>query len=123
MNDTSENGNKKKYISDAINNLEQSMSEEWADNIISFDDFLEIVTKNPSKVLRNVFQVFHDMVKANISDGVDEYTDDPESIEFLDYDCKKLFVDDTDHPFFADRLFANRFVSHVEAMKAGCGVY
>lgn len=119
MNDTSENGNKKKYIIDAINNLEQSMSEEWADNVISFDDFLEIVTKNPSKVLRNVFQVFHDMVKANISDGVDEYTDDPESIEFLDYDCKKLFVDDTDHPFFADRLFANRFVSHVEAMKQG----
>ncbi len=120
MSNTSKKSNKKNsHITNAINNLDESMSEELVHSTMSFDEFLGIVIKNPSKILRNVFQVFHDMVKGNISDGVDEYTDDPESIKYLDYDCRKLFVDDTDHPFFADRLFANRFVSHVEAMKQG----
>ncbi|MCP3921570.1 MAG: serine protein kinase PrkA [Desulfobacterales bacterium] len=120
MSNTSKKNNKKaSHITNAINNLDESMSEELVHSTMSFDEFLGIVIKNPSKILRNVFQVFHDMVKGNISDGVDEYTDDPESIKYLDYDCRKLFVDDTDHPFFADRLFANRFVSHVEAMKQG----
>jgi hypothetical protein len=66
--------------------------------------------------MRNIFQVFHDMMKAYVGEGVDEYPDDPESIQYAYYDCSKLFVEGTDNPFFADRLFANRLVKLVEAL-------
>ena len=52
-------------------------------------------------------------------DGVDEYPDDPESINYVYYDCSSLFVEGTDHPFFADRLFANRFINHIASFKRG----
>jgi predicted Ser/Thr protein kinase len=70
-------------------------------------------------VIRNVFQVFHDMMKAYVGEGLDEYSDDPESIHYVHYDCSELFVEGSDHPFFADRLFANRLISLVEALKRG----
>ena len=65
------------------------------------------------------FQIFHDMVKRYVDEGIDEYPDDPESIGFVHYDFGRLLVEDADHPFFADRLFANRLMAHAEAMKRG----
>jgi predicted Ser/Thr protein kinase len=59
------------------------------------------------------------MVKSYIEEGVDEYPDDPESIHYANYDCTRLFAEGADHPFFADRLFANRLVNLVEALKRG----
>jgi predicted Ser/Thr protein kinase len=59
------------------------------------------------------------MVKSYILAEKDEFPDDPESIPFINYDCSPIFVEGTDHPFFADRLFANRLMKHVEAMKRG----
>ena len=70
-------------------------------------------------VTREIFQVFHDMVKAYVDEGVDEYPDDPESIHYVHYDCSRLFVEGSDYPFFADRLFANRLIKAVEALKRG----
>ena len=60
------------------------------------------------------------MVRSHLSEGADEYPDDPESIHYVLYDCRKLFVEGTDHPFFADRLFAfeNRFWEAVEPDEA-----
>ena len=49
-------------------------------------------------VMRNIFQVFHDMVKSYVGEGVDEYPDDPESIHYAYYDCNRLFVDDVGPP-------------------------
>ncbi len=86
---------------------------------IPFEDFLEVVLSNPKGAIRNVFQVFHDMVSTYVDEGLDEYPDDPESIHYVRYDCNELFVKESDHPFFADRLFANRFIKHVEAMRSG----
>jgi len=86
---------------------------------IPFEDFLKHLVAQPATVIRNIFQVFHDMVTAYVGEGVDEYPDDPESIHFINYDCNRLFVQDVDHPFFADRLFANRLVNLVEFMKRG----
>ena len=106
-------------IKDAMQNLDHSMSKRHRQPVIPFEEFLQVLSKNPHAVLRNVFQVFHDMVKAYVTEGTDEYPDDPESIHFIDYDCTKLFVDGSDYPFFADRLFANRFMKLVEAMKRG----
>ncbi|MGD9226793.1 MAG: serine protein kinase PrkA, partial [Desulfobacterales bacterium] len=86
---------------------------------ITFAEFLNELVANPKSVMRNIFQVFHDMMKAYVGEGVDEYPDDPESIQYAHYDCSKLFVEGSDHPFFADRLFANRLVKLVEALKRG----
>ena len=86
---------------------------------IPFEEFLNELVANPQVVIRNVFQVFHDMIKAYVGEGVEEYPDDPESIHYVHYDCSKLFVEGSDYPFFADRLFANRLISLVEALKRG----
>ena len=86
---------------------------------IDFKAFLDCVVRHPDSMIRNVFQYFHDMIKAYVGAGVGEYPDDPESIKYVDYDCTRLFVEDSDHPFLADRLFANRFVKQVESMRQG----
>ncbi|MEJ2165759.1 MAG: serine protein kinase PrkA, partial [Desulfobacterales bacterium] len=108
-----------KNIKKAMHNLNQNMSGLEQRSAIPFEAFLNELVADPSAVIRNVFQVFHDMMKAYVGEGLDEYSDDPESIHYVYYDCSKLFVEGTDHPFFADRLFANRLISLVEALKRG----
>jgi len=56
---------------------------------------------------------------AHMDEGVDDYPDDPDSVDFIHYDCNRLFVEGSDYPFFADRLFVNRLVSHVALLKRG----
>jgi len=106
-------------IEKAISNLNQSIDDWKQYTPIPFDEFLNLLAANPTRVIRNVFQVFHDMVKGYIEEGIDEYPDDPESIHYVYYDCRRLFIEGTDHPFFADRLFANRLVNLVDAWKRG----
>ena len=74
---------------------------------------------HPERLIRNVHQVFHDMVRTYVGEGYDEYPDDPESINFVSYDCRRLFVDNTDQPFFADRIFANRLMNMIDAFRGG----
>ena len=102
-----------------MQNLDRSMSERHQQPVIPFEEFLGILTRHPASVLRNVFQVFYDMMTSCVIEKKDELPDDPESRPFVNYDCTPLFVEDTDNPFFADRLFANRLMKHVEAMKRG----
>jgi predicted Ser/Thr protein kinase len=106
-----------KQIKQAIENLHKNMVDTDQSTLFSFENILELTRNNPTQVLRNVFQVFHDMVKNNIGEGVNEYPDDPESIGYVSYDCNQLFVKDSDHPFFADRLFANRLVALCDSFK------
>ena len=86
---------------------------------ISFEEFLRELSARPAQVIRNVFQTYHDMVKTYVEEGLDEYPDDPESIHYVYYDCGRLFVEGADRPFFVDRLFANRLISHAEALRRG----
>ena len=51
--------------------------------------------------------------------GMTNTRNDPESINYLNYDCSRLFVEGSDRPFFADRLFANRLIRHVESLLVG----
>jgi predicted Ser/Thr protein kinase len=106
-------------IQKALDNLNHSMSRFERRSSIPFEAFLNELVANPSVVIRNVFQIFHDMIKAYVGEGIEEYPDDPESIHYVQYDCTKLFVEGADYPFFADRLFANRLISLVEALKRG----
>ena len=85
---------------------------------LTFGEFLEVAKAEPQRVLRNIFQLFYDMVKGNIIKGKDEYLGDPESIGFVPYDCSKIFVEDADSPFFPDRLLANRFAREIEILEA-----
>jgi predicted Ser/Thr protein kinase len=106
-------------IKTALKFLDQQLSEKDQRTPIPFETFLHILSQKPSTVLRNIFQVFYDMMKTYVGEGLDEYPNDPESINFVFYDCSQLFVQDSDHPFFADRLFANRLVNLVESLKRG----
>jgi predicted Ser/Thr protein kinase len=105
-------------VNRALNHLKHNVRE--GDHTpLAFEDFLHQLVKHPRRHIRNVFQLFHDMVKHYVREEVDEYPDDPESIHYLSYDCAPLFVADVDHPFFADRLFANRLINLAEAFKSG----
>lgn len=86
---------------------------------ISFADFLKLVSDKPDIILRDIFQIFHDMIYSYIVEGINEYPTDPESIDYVDYDCSKLFEEGCDHPFFADRLFANRLINLVASFRHG----
>jgi len=116
----------KEYLKNAMDKIQKAMQHlnktmgKWDQRTpVPFNEFLKILSSGPHEVVRNVFQLFHDMVKSYIEEGVDEYPDDPESIHYVNYDCTRLFAEGADHPFFADRLFANRLVSLVEALKRG----
>ncbi len=106
-------------IKNAMDRLDRNMSEQDQHSPITFEDFLKELVSNPSTVIRNVFQVFHDMMKHYVSEGFDEYPNDPASLNLVHYDCHRLLADGADHPFFADRLFANRLIAQVEALRRG----
>jgi len=106
-------------VTEALHNLTRAADTLEQRLPIPFGEFLKELVTRPTVVMRNIFQVFHDMVKSYVGEGVDEYPDDPESIHYAYYDCNRLFVQDVDHPFFADRIFANRLVALVESMKRG----
>lgn len=106
-------------VHQAMQSLDRSIKERGQPPPIPFEAFLEQMAKRPEGQLRNVFQVFHDMIKTYVSEGRDEYPDDSESIHFVYYDCSRLFVEGSDNPFFADRLFANRLIKLAESMKRG----
>lgn len=110
---------KESNLDKAMQHLQRPVSSLEHQVPIPFVTFLEQAAKRPTVLIRNIFQYFHDMVKAYTGEGVDEYPDDPESIKYVDYDCSELFVKDSDHPFFADRLFANRLIKQVESMRQG----
>ncbi|MFO7609411.1 MAG: serine protein kinase PrkA [Candidatus Krumholzibacteriia bacterium] len=86
---------------------------------VTFDEFLLQLQEHPERLIRNVHQVFHDMVTAYVGEGHDEYPGDPESINFIAYDSTRLFVENTDNPFFADRIFANRLMNMIAGFRGG----
>lgn len=86
---------------------------------IPMTDFLKLTTRIPEIIFRDIFQIFHDMVKHYVPEGIDEYEDREESAGFKKFDCKKLFKENCDTPFFADRLFANRLMGLVDSLRSG----
>jgi len=106
-------------LTKALDNLDQNKEQLRQSPILSYRDFLQEVIKNPHRIIRNVYQLYSDMVDNLVDDGIDEYDSDPESIRFLKYDSSRLFVEGSDRPFFADRLFANRLMRHVDSFKVG----
>lgn len=106
-------------IKKALEFLRTEIENKEKRTILSFEEYCDVLSRKPQRVLRNVFQLFCDMVKTYVRSGEDEYLDDPESIGFIKYDCSKIFIEDSGNPFFADRLFANRFVRQAESLRQG----
>jgi len=89
---------------------------------INFNDFLFLLSNNPKQILRNIFQLFYDMVHFHVPYGIDEYENDIDNAGFRDYDLSKLFIEGVETPFFGDRLFANRFMQMAEEINMGINV-
>ncbi len=106
-------------VKKAMFTLEQRQHELDHATALPFEKYLLLLRARPDLLVRNVFQTFHDMIKSHVGSGYDEYPDDPESIHFIDYDFDSLFVDGSDQPFFADRIFSNRLMNLVEAFRGG----
>lgn len=106
-------------LTNTMNNLSKHESSSQTRAIISFPGFLHEVIKHPERYIRDVYQVYSDLMHKYVNEGIDEYLGDPESISYLNYDCQELFVEGADRPFFADRLFANRLMEHVESLLVG----
>lgn len=86
---------------------------------IAFEEFLNILTANPSRVLRNVFQTFHDMIKSYVEESEDALSTHVDKLTFTKYNCSRLFVQDSENPYFTDMLFANRFMKQMESLRHG----
>ena len=69
-------------IKKAMHNLNLSMGALEQRTSIPFEKFLNELVADPPTVIRNVFQIFHDMIKAYVGEGIEEYPDDPESIHY-----------------------------------------
>ena len=95
-------------IDNAISNLCQRIRERENRAPITFKEFIELSAENPGFIFRDIFRIFYDMVNSYVGDGVEEYPDDPESINYVYYDCSKLFVEGADHPFFCGQAFCQQ---------------
>lgn len=104
---------------EAVEFLKRDISDFKKFKPVPFYQFLDIVAKKPSLMIRNIFQTFYDMMKAHVDVIDDSLIDDPEEFNFTDYDCSRLFVDDSENPYFTDRLFANRLMKHMEGLRHG----
>lgn len=106
-------------IVNALESLNQSISRQRRHRPIAFRDFLQMLLENPERMLRNVFQVFHDMVKSHVIREAADGSETSETGGLERFDCSRLFVEGADHPFFADRIFAARFIALADAFKRG----
>ena len=86
---------------------------------IAFQEFLSVLNANPSQILRNIFQSFHDMIKSYVDEPDESISGDLEKLKFTNYDCTRLFVEDSANPYFPDMLFANRFMKQMEYLRHG----
>jgi predicted Ser/Thr protein kinase len=108
-----------KFLENMLTSLSEDIRKKEPRIPLTFDNFLYEASINPEQVFRNIFQLFHDMSVHFIGSGEDEYETSEDSIGFVKYECNKLFVENCDDPFFADRLFANRFMNLVQGFKKG----
>lgn len=104
---------------EAMINLSENLRDTEKRDYMHFNDFLHMASEEPELIFRDIFQYSHDMMRYYVPEGVDEYGESEHSVGFVHYDFKKLFVENCDDPFFADRLFANRLMNLVTEFKKG----
>ncbi|MBU2455899.1 MAG: serine protein kinase PrkA, partial [Proteobacteria bacterium] len=110
---------KKISVDQTLDLLDKNITDYQRLKPVPFDEFLNILNAKPSQILRNIFQAFHDMIKSHVDESEDTIAGDVDKLAFTNYDCSRLFVDDSENPYFTDMLFANRFMKHMEYLRHG----
>lgn len=105
-------------VGQALDFLEKNIKDYQRLKPVSFQEFLNILNAKPSQILRNIFQSFHDMIKSYVDESQDPL-DDLNKLSVTNYDCTRLFVEDSANPYFPDMLFANRFMKQMEYLRHG----
>jgi len=111
--------NTDQVIGQTIDLLDKNIIDSQRLKPIPFEEFLNNLTIDPSKILRNIFQAFHDMIKTYVKESEDTISADIDKLIFTNYDCSRLFVEDSENPYFTDMLFANRFMKQMEYLRHG----
>ncbi|MCP3871662.1 MAG: serine protein kinase PrkA [Desulfobacteraceae bacterium] len=109
----------KKPVNQTLDLLDKNITDYQRLKPVPFEEFLNILNTNPSQVLRNIFQSFHDMIKSYVDESEDTISGDIDKLVFTNYDCSRLFVEDSENPYFTDMLFANRFMKQMEYLRHG----
>lgn len=99
----------------ALQKLAYQMGSENVPNLFNFEEFLNILIKEPEKTLRDIFQIFADMMSFFLYEEKSEK--ELLSIEKANFD--KLFYENCEEPFFIDRLLANRLLKLTNTLKKG----
>ena len=60
----------------ALESLKTNVEKKNKKTILEFDEFLTITQESPRKVIRNIFQLFSDMIDNYVGEGEDEYPND-----------------------------------------------
>ena len=87
-------------VSQALDFLNRNIQDHQRHKPISFQEFLQLLNANPSRILRNIFQAFHDMIKLHVT----EIENDIDSSAITKYDTGTLFMEGSDTPYFPDML-------------------
>ncbi len=109
---------KRNMIRSIFTSLDKQIKSEEKDMMISFYDFLCRTSDHPYLMLRNIFQIFSDMIY-HYTNEKDEYESDPENINYRTINCDELLVEGTDTSFFADLPLANRIIRLADSFKEG----
>ena len=105
-----------KKIEELLKNLRDDLTD-YSKVPFTFNDFIFQLKRRPHIVLRDVYTLFSDMVNHYVKHlAPDKYS--PLST-FMKYDMKRLFVEDTENPFYADMIFAARFMEMVNSISKG----
>ncbi|NOX34792.1 MAG: serine protein kinase PrkA [Deltaproteobacteria bacterium] len=110
---------KKLSVDQTLDLLDKNITDSQKLKPVPFEEFLNILNAEPSRILRNIFQAFHDMIKSYVDESEDTIAGDIDKLSFTNYDCSRLFVEDSENPYFTDMLFANRFMKQMEYLRHG----
>ncbi|CCK80507.1 serine protein kinase PrkA [Desulfobacula toluolica] len=113
------NASKKTSVDQTLDLLDKNITDYQRLKPVPFEEFLNILNAKPSHILRNIFQAFHDMIKCYVDESEDTISRDVDKLTFTNYDCSRLFVEDSENPYFTDMLFANRFMKQMEYLRHG----
>ena len=102
-------------VDQILRQLDKDLLAEKQQIKISFEDYLARLAVNPRSLLRDIFQLVHDMVFYYVPPGIDEFPDDPESVKYMAWDFTNLFIRESESPYFADRLFGNRLMALIKS--------
>ena len=98
-----------------LSQLDRYLKERKQQTRMSFSEYLQLLGSDPEKFMRDIFQLIHDMIHYYVPPGTEEFPDEPESVHYKSYDFTRLFMQNSESPYFADRPFGNRFMSLIES--------